>query len=269
MTCIYSINNLNFETEEAELVGLLCSIIDNNILCDVNISSADTILIPHYAEKSWSLHYKFDSIRILHNVLQMNPNTNVEPIVVNKSKYYIPFDMKDGFIIGYSRLLFIIKNKQMLHFTNYITYWEPDISFLHNTRFVSSPYDNLVNNRNYKVNVPYYLWDILIDQPTYVEQLVSNFVNLFLSRCTIQDYCLLMNGNHYLRFMTYKDHTTYVYAYLRSIDNCAFESHKMILKEVTCNMLPCEIIIDKRGYFFTFPTTEWLNKKVTHFTQIY
>jgi len=153
---------------------------------------------------------------------------------------------------------------------DYKDYWDSDIKYINKAVFISGPNDNIENTKNFKMNIPCYLWDLPIDFETYQEQHISNLINLFLTKCSEEDHKLLMLGNYYLRMLQYQDKPMsdrYVYIYLRSIENCTFESHKLSLKSIHQNKLTCEITYSKRGFFYEFSIDEWKIKHVNHIAQ--
>jgi len=289
MSCLCAVNGIILNISEPEFIGILCSIIDtfdcnlsiNNLPFDVEVSYIKfAILFPRFNDVSWTFKNKYNEIITFYNDIKINnplykrleimPIGNIE---FTTKTYYLPEKFVDGFMIGYSNLGFLLNGKPTSETVdpNYRDDWKPDLTYINKTKFIGGPDHKFVNTRNFQMKIPTYLWDLpvdsIIDTTMYTEQLVSNLINLFLSKCSDKDHQLLMNGNHYLRFLQYQDKPTsdrYVYGYLQAIDNCTFESHKHTLRSGPKNKLSCEVIFGERGFFYEFPMEEWKNKDVCH-----
>lgn len=191
--------------------------------------------------------------------------------------YYLSPNCYDGFMVCYCRLISILNYSEIDDDTSTEEHHEPkidwiaDIDYINKTKFISGPSDNIKNKRNFQLGIPCYLWDLpILNDEIYMEQNVSNSVNLFLTKCTEKDHLLVLGKKHYLRILQYQDNPTsdrYVYMYLREIETCTFESHKLALKTVPKDKLACEICSSKRGFFFEFPSKECNEKNVVHINQ--
>lgn len=294
MNCCYTINGKIFETSEAEFIGILCSILDtflHDVPFDVEVSCVkDCILLPELP-RSWTLKNKLTEITTFCDKLRQTVGpTGIEVIPLGNKDfkpkmYYIPENFIHGFMIGYAALLSLSKefasssneggaNHNDTAILDYECSWEPDQIFINKSKFVSGPDDKIINKRYFIMNIPCYLWDLPVDpindMDTYMEQIIVNFVNLFLSKCSQSDHELLMLKNHYLRIFQYQDKPDsdrYVYMRLQSIDDCTFKSHIESLRSVPKDRLPCELNYTKRGYFFEFPVSEWKSKRINHIMQ--
>ena len=178
--------------------------------------------------------------------------------------------MWNGFMAGYTSLASFLVEYDERYVINedYKDDWPADSVFLDNSKLVI---DKEFNKRNFVMSVPCYLWDLEVnserDAMTYKEQEISNFVNLFLRDCTVQDYQLMKSREYYLRIFQYQDKPQsdrYCYMYLRKIDDCTFESHKKSLRSVSVDYRACEINYSQRGYFYEFPLVEWNGQCVKH-----
>lgn len=109
-----------------------------------------------------------------------------------------------------------------------------------------------------------YTWERPVNNDP-IEQLVVNLIMLFLKECTEDDHTMLLDEETYLRLWLYQDGSPYVCAYIRSIKECTYPSHKIALLRArhSGEFLPCEISSSEVGYFFAVPRHHWENKEVT------
>lgn len=301
MSCVLTINKWSINVSESFLIGLFCSMFDtygtnkNDFPCDVEISLfKDTISLPNFECRSWSLFKKFELIRDYCDSLKFVKESRNNTVLINKSPtnsdkankiiYYLPkvidiIDFKKSYQSTIDILDDLIQNEKLTENCELLkNNWKPNQLVLDQAKLIQKPVNSvnpinkvnqIENKRNFKLNVPCYLWDLPQINCDYKEEDVSTLVNLFLRDCLKSDHDLLMDHDNYLRFMIYQDKPCsdrYVYAYIRKISDCTFESHKSSLRSVVLNTnlknLVCEVSYAQRGYFFSFPMDQWKNKFV-------
>ena len=276
------------DIDECYFMGLLCAALDtfkDDLPFDIEVSSTKNCkLIPKYDTISWTLKTKLSEIKIICDKLKQKTGSSyleVFPVPTGDPQtYYLPKQMLDGFMLGYVSLSSILtehdqeNDSQENDNENFKDDWPVDPSFLNSSKFVAGPDDEYVNERNFAMTIPCYLWDLEVnptkDATTFMEQTVSNMINLFLRDCSDRDHELMKTGEYYLRIFQYQDKKNadrYCYMYLRKIDDCTFQSHKDSLTSVEKSLRACEINYVRTGYFYEFPLTEWNKKCVSHLSR--
>ena len=136
-------------------------------------------------------------------------------------------------------------------------YYEPDLVFMNKTKFI-------INNKTY------YHWDLDDDVDDVKEQVISNFINLFVNKCTQKDHKLIIDNDYYIRIFYYTegcDTKSCFYVCLRSIEDCSYKNQLLSLKSE--KLLSCELIFDDEKLFYKFPITEWNQKHIKNIVELY
>lgn len=260
-------------------------------------------ILPIEWGRSWTYNNKYSDIMKFCDKLQTEitdsyvgvipifcePTQNNRPEV----RYYLPksresdFDLKSEdnndhcieFIRGYNYLNSAILdalNDDIIYITEevenpeYKDDWSTDKNYLNLCKLSNTPNDGVITTRVHGLSVPSYIWDIPKINEIYQEQLAANLLGLFLRDCSEEHHQYLLNKKSYLRFYLYQDAPDsypYVYAYIRQIDNCTYQSHKNSLNSIEKDKLPCEVNLATKGYFWKFPVDEWKTKSIQHIEQ--
>ena len=288
---------------EGELIGILCSIINIVELkskFEIEISMGKQFsLFPLELQGSFSLKNKYQQISTFCENLQ-TPNgelgLDILPIystndIPKPLTYYLPDFITQEFIKGYTKLSKTLQQllntkkqeikseKQEIKSEKILKHevkniFPTDTNYLLKSKLIHSITDGVCHKTKFGLKVPAYVWELPDNNNIYMEQLVSNMISLFLRDCTDEDHTQLLETKSFLKILLYQDGPNtrpYAYAYILNIERCTYSSHKNIL--TTCrmsseNILPCEITLGLRGYFFNFPRTEWINKTIKHISSL-
>lgn len=227
------------DISEAELIGILCKMVDNIVKCqpivDIEISiTKEPTLIPTSLGRSFTLLQKMQDIvnfcQKLHEPNGTQVRLEVTPVYSDgrssqDTAYYIPENFFTDFMGGY-----MLMNNIFLNSSNseeeseeddidYKDDWTPNSEFLGRCLLVNTPRDPINTSRNFGLTISSYLWDLpkisSIPQASsidlaktagiYQEQLAANLIGLFLRDCSEEDHVLLMSGDTFLRFMLHQD----------------------------------------------------------------
>lgn len=279
MDCSITLRKLTIDITESNLIGICCRLFDTfgftkeDLPCDIEISFHKINELLPDLTKSYTLYQKLNEIKQYCsslkevkskcNEITANPNTKF------RQTYYLPLTIVySEFMQSYEDILYILDmtQEETTPYGDNLFYksdWGP--TDLTKCKLVRNPNENVENTKSFQLKVPCYLWDLPIEDYSYKEQEVSNMINLFLRDCFDEDHKLLLGNNYYLRIMPYQDNPNserYVYMYLRNIDMCTYDSHKLALRSLGKDRLPCEINYPSRGYFFSFPVDQWKSKYV-------
>lgn len=173
----------------------------------------------------------------------------------NGFKYYLDDEMHDEFAKGYIWM----GNHHESRKKNDIDMSE----FLLN----SKQFDQ--NNHLIKLKVSAYQCNLPKITNISEKHLVLALLELFLRDSNPKQHDKLVHDKTYIRFMLNQDNPDYivdsypyVYGYIRNIDQCIYKDQIDTLLSCPLDSLVCEITFATRGYFYTFKTNEWRNKKV-------
>lgn len=281
MSCRCLINGSILELSEAELLGILCSIIDT-----FNISPQFDVEVLYtksctFISQLWTLKTNLTDIVSLcqklkhpavYECVKVFPLGSIKAVPIN---YYLPKNLLNDFKIGYSKLSSLLSMVIDANYVIYNNYWPADRDFLSKTTFISGPGDNIQNTRKFQMIIPSYLWELPIDSrkdaSIYIEQSTSNLINLFLTKCSSKDHELLVLGNHYIRIFIYQDNPhsdRYCYISIRELDSIIYQNHKITTKSCSNDHRLCEINYSQKAFLFEIPLREWNTKSIRHIEDI-
>jgi len=282
---------------EAGLVAVVCATISftgyykKELPFDIEISILKPLeILPSELGRSWTFKGKYKELVSFYNKLQIESvdgqsYLEVIPIfgesqhhdtgALSGNKYYIHEKYHNDFMYEYwsfnGFLMNLLNESEDDDVDNYyLDDWEPNDDFIKSSKLIWTPRDGVNTDRIHIMLIPTYIWNLPKIDNIYQEQLGANLVGLFLRDCFEDDHKRLMDKTCYLRFYLCQDAPDsypYVHAYIRSIDDCAYESHKASLRSISVDSLPCEVNYATRGYFWAFPLEEWKSKSLKHIKQ--
>lgn len=260
---------------EGTFIGFLSSLIakhGDDIPFDVEISIVGNLsLFPFVG--SFTLKNRLRDVIIFCKELEQQKFPSclrVISIYNSVTSYYIPEQFHEDFMVGYTQLIphftELLTSQNQSYTMDYKDDWIPDVDYLEQSEYIGMGHDT-----KQRLKIPCHIWNLPSTRDIYREQLMINLIALYLSVCSSEEHSKLLQGRSYLRFFLYQDNpnsSPYMNAYIRSIKECTYQSHKNTLENRPSDYLPCEINHGNTGFFYIFPLEEWKIKSIGHIERI-